>query len=308
MTTRRDFLRTGAAVGAAVVANRLPSAQAESKREFRFEYVLGSSMYGKLKLAEILPEVAKTGTKFLDVWPLSHGDQREQIEAMGHEKFADMLRQHDVRLGMITQYKLGPLHLKDELRVLKKFGGRLMISGSTGPKNVEGEEAKAGVAKFLERMKPQIAVAEELDVVIGIENHANALVASPDSIRYFADLNRSKHIGIALAPYHLPQDPHVLAALIEHLGPALVHFYAWEHGQGANQTDAQLALLQMPGIGSLDFRPIVAALQKINYTRWTEIFMHPTPRGIPILPQAADCTAAINRSRKYLDQCARDIA
>ncbi|MCA9443401.1 MAG: sugar phosphate isomerase/epimerase, partial [Candidatus Omnitrophica bacterium] len=60
---------------------------------------------------------------------------------------------------------------------------------------------------------------------------------------------------------------------------------------------------QLPGYGELDFVPILAALKKINYAGWTSIFMHPVPRGIPILPTAAEVTAAINRSREYLEDC-----
>ncbi len=62
-------------------------------------------------------------------------------------------------------------------------------------------------------------------------------------------------------------------------------------------------LLQMPGRGKLDFVPIVGALKKINYNGWTSIFMHPVPRGIPILPTAREVTAEINRSRLYLEDC-----
>jgi hypothetical protein len=44
-------------------------------------------------------------------------------------------------------------------------------------------------------------------------------------------------------------------------------------------------------------------LADIHYQGWTEIFMHPVPRGIPILPTAAEVTAEINRSRAYLEKC-----
>jgi hypothetical protein len=39
----------------------------------------------------------------------------------------------------------------------------------------------------------------------------------------------------------------------------------------------------------------------MQFTGPTEIFMHPTPRGIPILPTAAETTAEIVRARKHLD-------
>lgn len=60
-------------------------------------------------------------------------------------------------------------------------------------------------------------------------------------------------------------------------------------------------LLQMPGRGDLNFGPLVSALKRIDYKGWTEIFMHPVPRGVPILETAAEVTAEINRSRNYLD-------
>jgi hypothetical protein len=47
----------------------------------------------------------------------------------------------------------------------------------------------------------------------------------------------------------------------------------------------------------------VKALKKVGYRGLTSIFMHPVPRGIPILADAAACTAEINRARRYLDGC-----
>ena len=59
----------------------------------------------------------------------------------------------------------------------------------------------------------------------------------------------------------------------------------------------------MPGYGSLDFTPLLAAMKKTNYRGWTEVFMHPVPRGIPILEPTAKVTEAINKSRSYLEAC-----
>jgi sugar phosphate isomerase/epimerase len=66
-------------------------------------------------------------------------------------------------------------------------------------------------------------------------------------------------------------------------------------------------LQQMPGRGKLDFTPLLKALKDIRYEGFTEIFMHPTPRGIPILPTAAEVTAEINRSREYLEKCLANL-
>jgi sugar phosphate isomerase/epimerase len=302
------------AAGAAAALGGIPSRAegsdaARSSRDptgpFRLRYVLASSLYGRLKLEDIVPEVGKTGAEWIDLWPEVHANQREQMEAMGHERFAALLRKHGVRLGMTTRYDLGPFGLREEMKIVRRLGGSLVVTGSHGPTDLSGAKCKKAVGDFVEKMKPHVAAAEELGVTIAIENHANALVASPDSLRYLADLSPSSRLGIAFAPYHLPQDPGLLARLIEDLGPRLVHFYAWQEGRGCfKKLPKSEELEQMPGRGKLDFRPILAALKKIGYRGWTEIFMHPVPRGIPILDTASQVTEEINGARRYLENAA----
>ena len=251
-----------------------------------------------------MPEVHKTGSDYIDIWPLSHGNQREQISEMGIEAFAALLKKHQVRLGILTHYDLGPFRLQDEMKIARQLGGKMLICGGKGPKNLTGQALKAAVKEFAEQLKPHVDQAREHGIIIGIENHANNLIELPDSMRWLVEYIKSRHLGIALAPYHLPQDSKQIAKLIEELGERLVHFYAWQYGMGCHKKlPKEQELLQLPGRGKLDFQPILQALQNIHYQGWTEIFMHPVPRGIPILPTAAQVTAEINRSRRYLETC-----
>lgn len=303
---RRDACKSlaGATVAACLPAGHLTA----QKKGFRLRYIVASCMYGKAELDNIVPEVPKTKAEHLDVWPARHGNQREQVEAMGHERFVAMLRGHAVKLGILTRYDLGPYRLRRELQVARKLGASLVVCGSQGPKNLSGTELKTAVRAFAEKMKPHIAVAEELGVTIGIENHGGALINTPDSQLWFAESARSKHIGIALAPYHLPQDQKRIARLVAELGPRLVHFYAWQHGKGCfKKLPKDEELLQLPGRGPLDFTPILASLKKNEYQGWTEVFMHPVPRGIPILEPISRVTAEINRSREYLEDRLRKL-
>ena len=297
--SRRKFCVAAAAGAAGLVAGRAIAGDAASGgAPFALRYILGSSMYGGLKLAQIVPEVRKTGAEFIDIWPKRHGTQREQMEAMGHDAFAALLKKHSVRLGMLTHYDLGPFKLHRDMPVAAKLGATMLISAGMPKK-------KADVAPFFEKMKPQLAAAEKAGVTIGIENHGE----SYDAIRHFAAAAKSQHIGVALAPYHLkPDKPDAIARLITDLGDNLVHFYAWQHGMGCmKKLPKTEELLQMPGRGELDFVPVLAALKGIRYTGWTEIFMHPVPRGIPILPTAAETTKEINRARRYLTTCLAKI-
>ena len=42
-------------------------------------------------------------------------------------------------------------------------------------------------------------------------------------------------------------------------------------------------------------------LEAMRFGGLIEIFMHPTPRGVPILGSVAAVTEEINRSRRYLE-------
>ncbi len=305
---RRTFLQSLAAASAAPALTAPASAFAASE-PFKLRYVLSSALYGEMPLEEILPEVTKSGCEAIDIWCKVHGNQREQIAEMGDDAFAAMMKKFGVKLGVSTRYPLGPLKLQEEMAWVKKHGGRMVLCGSTGPKDPEGVAAKEAVKKFLEDMKPHVAKAEELGVIIAIENHVGQAIYHPDSLRYFADFNRSSNLGIAFAPHHLFRWPDEIPKLIRDLGAKQMPFiYFQEHSEGMmKKTSKEIEMQQLPGLGSLDYRLIVKALSDIGFKGYVEIFMHPTPRGVPILPTAAEITVAINQSRQYVEKCLREV-
>lgn len=306
--TRREFtVALGGAALAAATARRAACVSAAAEAEpFQLRYILSSCLYGYTDVKEILPEVRKTGASAIDIWPRVHGDQREQLDAMGETRFGEMLRRHRVELGCITQYKLGPFNLADEMRLCSRLGCPLIVTGAVGPKGLSGDELRKAVAAFIEKMKPHLELAAETGVTIAIENHADSLIESPDSLKWLADLRPSKNLGIAFAPYHLPQDAKLLAELIVALGNRMAMFYAWQHGMGSKQKlPKDQELLQMPGRGPLDFAPLIDALRTIRYEGRTAVFMHPFPRGAPIMEKTAEVTEEVNRARRYLEQCLR---
>lgn len=292
---RRHFIQSLVALAAA------PAYAADTA--WKLNYMLASSMYGNLSLAEILPEVKKTGATGIELWPKKHGTQREELDAIGHEKFAAMLKEAGVSFGGTTRYDLGPFKLTEEISVVNKLGGNFIVTGGAGDYKVSPEQLKLNVKDFVEKMKPHAEQAAKNGVVIAIENHINNLIDTPDSLLWLADYARDvAGLGIALAPYHLPQDTSQLSSLIRHCDRKLTLFYAWEHGLGCMKPMPKAEeLQQMPGRGPLDWKPLLMALREIKFTGPTEIFMHPTPRGIPILPTAAETTAEILRAKQHLD-------
>ena len=283
---------------------QVASAESSTSEAFRLKYLLASCLYGYTDVREILPQVARTGAGHLDLWPKVHGSQREQLDEIGEEGFRELLERHDVKLGCLTRYDLGPFRLREEMQLAARMGCGLIVTGAAGPKGLAGADLKQAVAQFVETMKPHLEVAEECGVTVAVENHGNSLIESPDSMKWLAEMAPSSHLAIAFAPYHLPQDAALLAELIRALDAKIAVFYAWQHGKGSmTAMPPEDQLLQMPGRGPLDFRPLLLALRDCNYAGFTSIFMHPYPRGRFIRETVAEVTAEVNRAAAYLEQC-----
>ncbi len=299
---RREFCTRVA--GAVACAGALIDTPRAAEPPFRLRYILASCLYGKAPLAEIVPEVHKTGADSIELWAEPHGNQREQLDQLGEERFLQLLTEHSVRLGSVTCFKLGVFSMQDEMRFVKRLGGDLVICNTPKPQNVDASGLKPAVRDFADKLRPHVEFAESIGMRIGIENHRGGIIHTPDSLRWLLELLPSPVLGIALAPSHLPQNEEVISGLIRDLGPRLLHVQAWEEGRGFLQKlPKEQELMQLPHRGPLDWTPMLAALRDINYQGRTEIFMHPTPRGVAILNTTAAVTAEINVARAYLDMC-----
>jgi len=300
---RRDFTKLGLASAAALALGTTETTAA--KDEFRLNYIVASCMYGKFDLATILNEVPKTGAEYVEFWASPHGNQREQLDKLGVDKVVSLLKNHKVKLGSFTCFKYGVFGMQPEMKLVKQLGGDMVICNSGGPRGLKGDDQKRAIEAFAKKLKPHVEAAADIGVKVGIENHSGSLINMPDTQFRLLDALKSDNVGIALAPYHLPQDEKLIAKLLRDLGSEkLVHFQAWQHGMGCSKKlPKEQELLQLPGRGDLDFTPLVKALKDIKYVGRTEIFMHPVPRGIPILETADMVTAEINKSRKYLEDC-----
>lgn len=132
------------------------------------EYLLASAMYGTLPLKEVLAEVRKTGAGRIDLWRRPHANHWEQVSKLGEDKFADLLKEHDLQLGAVTFWDGD---FENSLRFAARHGAPIVVTGFV-PK------ARA-LRAFQRKIKKHLALAEELKVTLAIENHG----ASFDDIR-----------------------------------------------------------------------------------------------------------------------------
>lgn len=291
---------------AALGASALPATSScdDAASEFHLNYIVASCMYGTAPLEVILPEVPQTGATHIELWAEPHGRQREELDEIGEERFLELLVEHDVELGGFTCFNHGIFAMQGEMGIVQRLGGDLVICNSGGQSGLEGDALRDAVTAFANELRPHVEYAESVGVTIGLENHSGGLISSRESILQLLELIPSPHLGLALAPSHLPQDEALIADLIRDLGPRLVSFQAWEFGSGfIGDRPKEEQLLQLPHRGPLDWTPVTAALRDIDYAGRVEIFMHPTPRGIPIHDTPAEVTSEINAARTYLEAC-----
>ena len=269
--TRRTFHQAAAMTTAATglgVKEVYGTKLLERDQPYRLNYIVSSAMYGEFALKDILPEVRKTGAHVIDIWCRVHGNQREQIDDMGVEAFQQLLKKHQVELGVSTDTHWDHSGWRNEM----VKGLRKIVLCTRGPREPEGAEAKSAVKAFLEQMKPHVARAEELGITIALENHDRQLLYHPDALRYFAEFNRSKYLGIALAFHHLHKWEEQIPQLCRDLCPEHVPFiYFQEHSEGIRtKASKEIEMQQMPGFGGgLDYRPIVKA-EDVDYQGFVE--------------------------------------
>ncbi len=303
-TSRRAFLQaTG--ISAAGIAGGGVVRAAPPAGGWRPQWILSSALYGNFPLAEIVPEVAKAGADMIDLWPKPHGTQREEVDSLGEATVREMLAAAGIRLGGIACYKVGAFQLAAEFALAKRLGGEetVLVTTAAGDGTATGDSLVAAIKSFLGQLGPSLAAAEATGGVIAIENHSQSLLQTPEAIRRFAELATHDRLGIAFAPHHLPQDARLIASLARDVAPKLKFVYAQQHGKGSKEKlPKEDELLQMPGRGPLDFGPLMRELARMRFAGPIEIFMHPVPRGVPILDTIPAVTAEINRARASLER------
>lgn len=305
--SRRGFLRTvtaGTLAGGSRAGTCSPATPG-----WRPRFILASALYGTFPLEAVLPEVARTGAALLDLWPRPHGSQREEVDLLGVERVREMLAGARVRLGGIACYKVGAFNLAGEFAVATQLGGEgvVLVCTAPGDGRLLPADLDAAIAAFFDRLRPSLAAAAAAGGVIAIENHSQSLLQTADGIRRFADALPSDHVGVALAPHHLPQDPALVAAVARDLGPRLKFVYAQAAAPRAAGPQPQPRaprddeLLQLPGRGPFDFGPLMRTLAANEFAGPVEIFMHPTSRGVPIRDTVAAISAEVDRARRHLE-------
>ncbi len=298
---RRRFVRefgAAAAVAAGALSGRPAQAASRpaaakpalSQQPNRWKMKLSTSSihFKRLMIEQACARIAKLGFEAIDIWSAYQGcPHLDDVQRrLGADGLRQLLERTGLKLFSFSVYRGG---YPKYARVLGEAGGGVAVRGSTRP--CPPDELVKRMKQFLERLKPEIELAEKYDSYLAIENHGHALLDSLDSFQAFVDLNRSQRLGIALAPFHLQARGEPVVEAVKIAGEQLFFFYAWQRSPG---------LGQLPGHGPADFTTWLAALAEVNYRYYVNPFMHHEP-------EPDTMAQALAKAKRYLIACYQRI-
>lgn len=238
----------------------------------------------QLPIEQACEEIARLGFEAVDIWSAHEGCPHldDVLNRLGPDCLKGLLAKHKLKLFAFSVYSGG---YKRYAELLAKVGGGVAVQGSSGA--VKPEELTSKMKQFIESLKPLMELAEQNKSYLAVENHGNALLDTLDSFKAFVDINKSKHLGIALAPYHLQVINASVPEAIRICDRQLLFFYAWQRAEGNEQ---------LPGVGPTDMAPWIEALAKVRYRGYVNPFMH---GHVDVETMAVN----LGKSRDYLKDC-----
>lgn len=295
--SRRKFICGTSAAVASMTTGCFTAMSKEEElpaKEWEMKLATSSVMFDRLPFEQVCETVARLGLPAVDIWgPFTWGGAQCQHLAdikktLGGNGLRELMTKHKLEVAAFTSYSTP---YSDYWELIRDYGGGIVVRG-TGEKPVAVSELIPRMKVFFDKLKPDIELAKEGKAMLAIENHGNSLLDSHDSFKAFVELNPDPdHVGIAIAPYHIQGQKTPVAEFIRTAGTQCLFFYAWQRGKDSNQ---------MPGVGPADFTPWLSALAKINYRRYSTIFMHGHP-------PADQMETSVAESKKYLLKCRAEI-
>jgi len=265
---RRSFLKLA---GTATALHRMQTASAGevpkpgSAPPWQMRLSTSSIHFSELPIEQACARIADLGFEGVDIWSAHEGCPHldDVASRLGPEGLKALLEKHKLKLFAFSVYQGGYARYAE---LLGQAGGGVAIQGSAPP--CRPQELIARMRRFVEDLKPLVELAQKNNSSLAIENHGNALLDGLDSLEAFVDTNKSPHLGIALAPYHIQAAKASVPEAIRICGRQLFFFYAWQQ-----QPDVK----QLPGVGPTDMTPWIRALAEVRYRGYVNPFMHGHP-------------------------------
>ena len=182
-------------------------------------------------------------------------------------------------------------YVADLARLCRDLGGSIMVFGSPQQRNllpgVSMDQAMGYAAEVFSQCAPAL---EENDVTLAVEPLGPAegdfMNTAADAVRVI-DMVGSPHVRLLLDCKAMSSEATPPADLVRKYSALLAHF----HANDPNKLG--------PGMGELDFHPILAALGEVDYRGWVSVEVFDYTPGVERLAR---------ESIEYLESCLKELA
>lgn len=293
MQTRREFLRTSAAIGAVAAAGALNlAAQDGAKKRTIHKGIMYATVGVKGSVMEKFKAVKEAGFEGLEA--MSHMDQDEVLKARDETglKIPSVCGQHHWAKPLSdpnpATREYGLEALKQTLRDAKRYGATsVLLVPAVVNKQVSYQDA---YKRSQEEIRKAIPLAEELQVKIAIENVWNQFLLSPlEAARYVDEFNSpwvGWHFDVGnVVTYGWPEQ------WVRILGKRIQKLHIKEYSRKKRDKEGPGAGFAVPFLeGDNDWPAIMRALDEIGYNGWgiAEQGGGNTPEGLKDLSDRMD--------------------
>ncbi len=173
--------------------------------------------------------------------------------------------------------------LNDRVELCAELGGQVMVLGSPQQRNVLFGVNRNDAASFAEQVIDSILPAlQRHNIILAIEplgpDETNFLNTAEETIEFCQRLN-SRHVQLHLDVKAMATESQPIPDIIRSSAEWLVHFHANDPN------------LRGPGMGEIDFIPILQALRDIDYPGWI---------SVEVFDDTVEVETLIKESAEYL--------
>lgn len=244
------------------------------------KYAICNETFGDWPLEKAARYAAQAGYTGWEVAPFMLADQvtaldaearrayRETVESAGleiiglHWLLAKTEGLHLTTMDQQVRQRTAG-YLGDLARLCRDLGGDVMVFGSPQQRNrTEGQTLEQAMENAAEVLRDVVPVLEETSVRIALEPLGPAegdFLNTAAEARRLAAMVGSDQIQLHLDVKAMSSEQTPIPQLIRDNADALIHFHANDPNR------------QGPGMGEVDFQPILEALRQIGYDGWVSV-------------------------------------
>ncbi len=272
------------------------------------KYAICNEVYGDLSLAEACQRACMAGYTGIEIAPFTLGqsifeigpDRRRQLRDAVHRSGLEMVGLHWLLAGTqglhltssdadVQQRTLE--YLAELARLCRDLEGNILVLGSPQHRSLTAgmtwEQGKAIAVSLLKRLIPLL---EDCQVTLAIEplgpEETDFINTAEEAIELIDELD-CQLVRLQLDVKAMSTERLSIAEIVRDSADWLVHFHANDPNRRG------------PGMGQVDFEPILKTLQQVDYPGWISVEVFDYSPGVERL---------VNGSIDYLQRIERQLA